>query len=317
MRRALLPVVLAASVSLSMAGCSKSAVPAQVSQPAPVTQPSAGEVATSPTPQNPGTPSDPAAPGAPADQSATAPGQTPPAGGQTAGQNPPVKVDPKPLIKWYPPSIGMPLKSDDPAAAGKKVVALTFDDGPSDTGTTASILDTLAKENVKAMFFITGYGAKHIDLVKREFAEGHILAPHTETHPDLTTLTTQQVRDEITPVYQLITQVTGQKPAWFRPPFGSYNKSVLNLLTDEYNMQVLNWSDGSLDWDGTKDGYKDPQKVIDETMKQIHPGAVVLMHDTLKHTAEALPGLIHALRDAGYEFVQPSLPATINADRLK
>lgn len=310
MKRAILPVVLAASVSLT--ACSKAAAPT----PVPVEPPSMPPVVSAPqTPaeqngtgtntdapaptQNPG-----AKPEKPQKEPPTsAPVPLPPAGGNASGTDPIQHVDPTPVIKWYPRGIGLPLTSDDPAAQGKKVVLLTFDDGPSDTGSTAQILDTLAAENVKAMFFITGYGARNRDLVERIHKEGHVLGPHTQTHADLSQLSPAGVREELDPVVKVIEEVSGQKPKWLRPPYGAYNQSVIDIAKNDYGMEVLTWTDGSLDWEGTKNGYKDPKLVIKETMDQLHPGAVVLMHDTLKHTAEALPELIKAIRAEGYEFV--------------
>ncbi|MDF2627767.1 MAG: polysaccharide deacetylase [Symbiobacteriaceae bacterium] len=305
-----MPVVLAASISLT--ACSRAAAP----NPAPVEVPTTPPAITAPqTPTTPGVkgpitevPGQSQNTGAKPDKPqqdppTNAPVTPPPAGGSTGGTQPIGHVDPKPIIKWHPRGIGLPLTSDDPAAQGKKVVVLTFDDGPTDTGSTVSILETLAAENVKAMFFITGYGAKHMDLVKRIHREGHVLGPHTVTHANLRELSPAGVREELDPVVKVIEEVSGQKPKWLRPPYGAYNQSVIDIAKNDYGMEVLTWTDGSLDWEGTKGGYKDPNLVIKDTMGQLHPGAVVLMHDTLKHTAEALPELIKKIKAEGYEFV--------------
>lgn len=236
---------------------------------------------------------------------APAPEPTPPKPPEPPAPPVPVVQQPaEPAIHWYAPDIGFPLVSDDPAAKGKKVVLLTFDDGPTDKGYTASILDTLKQENIKAIFFITGYGAKHMDLVERIHREGHVLGIHTMTHPNMRMLSKEKQREEIAPLYELIKQVTGEYPKYFRPPFGAYNPSLLELLRDEFKMELLNWSNGSLDWEGVDgNGYKDPQRVVADVMSQLHPGAVVLFHDTLRQTAEALPDLISKIRAEGYEFV--------------
>ena len=91
--------------------------------------------------------------------------------------------------------------------------------------------------------------------------------------------------------------MAGSKPKYFRPPYGAYNKDVLSVV-GEYGMEVVNWTNGSLDWE-----YSDPEKVTGEVMKQLHRGAVILMHDTKAHTAEALPNIIRKIRAEGYEFV--------------
>ncbi|HYF93908.1 MAG TPA: polysaccharide deacetylase family protein [Symbiobacteriaceae bacterium] len=289
-------------VSVSLTACSKAAVPTPPAPdpvppvpisdaPAPDPDPKGKNITEQPQPPAP----------APATPSATAPTPPAPAGGSQA--SPPTQVAPKPAIKWYPRGIGLPLTSDDPAAKAKKVALLTFDDGPSDTGSTVSILETLARENVKAMFFITGYGAKHRDLVERIHREGHVLGPHTQTHANLAQLSVAGIKEELGPVVKVIEEVTGQKPKWLRPPFGAYNESVIKVAKQEYGMDILNWTDGSLDWEVNQEGYKDPKVVVKDTMEQLYPGAVVLMHDTLRHTAEALPEIIHLMKAEGYEFV--------------
>ncbi|HWI51887.1 MAG TPA: polysaccharide deacetylase family protein [Symbiobacteriaceae bacterium] len=299
MKRALLPVIVAASLSLT--ACAK-APPTQVAETPVPTPPAVSDVLTPERPAGQNSPDQPAEPDPTQTTPATdAPAHLPPAGGNAT--NPTGHVEPKPAIKWYPKGIGLPLTSDDPAAQGKKVVMLTFDDGPSDTGSTASILDTLARENVKATFFITGYGAKHRDLVERIHREGHELGPHTVTHANLSELSPKGIHEELDPVVQVIKEVTGENPKWLRPPFGAYNQTVIDIAKNDYGMGILNWTDGSLDWDGVKNGYKDPNIVIKDTMEQLYPGAVVLMHDTLKHTAEALPEIIKQMKSQGYEFV--------------
>lgn len=272
MRRALVPALLLLTLILTACG----------TKPAPT----GSDTNVSTPPASTDTPANP-----PGDSSSQPPQETPPP--------PPPE---QPAIKWYAPSIGMPLKSDDPAAQGKKVIALTFDDGPSNTGTTARILDILAEQNVKATFFITGYGAKNMDLVERIYKEGHALGPHTMTHPNLAELSPAEQREEIEPLVKLIEGVTGKAPHYLRPPFGSYDDNLEALMKD-MNMEIMNWSLGSLDWDGTKDGYKDPNLVVKDVLDNAHPGAVVLMHDTLRHTAEALPEILKGLKAEGYEFV--------------
>ncbi|HYG59895.1 MAG TPA: polysaccharide deacetylase family protein, partial [Symbiobacteriaceae bacterium] len=175
MARAIVPVLVAAALMLT--ACSKANAPtAPGSDPTPAT----------PVVQTPATPSQ----GGSDPQDSETRGQDAPSGKAPVGSGtapvPPVKVEPQ--IKWYSRGIGLPLTSDDPAAQGKKVVVLTFDDGPSDSGSTASVLDSLKAHNVKAMFFITGYGARNRDLVERIHKEGHVLGPHSMTHANLSRL---------------------------------------------------------------------------------------------------------------------------------
>jgi delta-lactam-biosynthetic de-N-acetylase len=230
--------------------------------------------------------------------------QTPaPVSTQPLPEPPKPTVDPVQAMGWYEPDIGYPMQSDDPKAAGLKVVMLTFDDGPTKT-ITPQILDVLKKEKIRAIFFVTGYSVEaNPDMLKRIAAEGHIIGVHTMTHPDLTKMSEDEQRKEIEPLIKTIVDLTGKRPTYFRPPFGSYNKDLL-ALSKELGLTVTTWSNGSLDWDGLDtNGYKDPQKVIDSVMEQLGPGSNILMHDIHQHTADALPKLIQTLRGKGYQFV--------------
>lgn len=304
MTRAYVSVILSATLFLT--ACSAAAPnlgkPAIQPQSPP---PTASTPEPSPAPSQAQTPpqSQPAtqAP-TPGTGSATAPVPNAPRG-DGYGQTAPTPVQAQPAIKWYSRGIGLPLTTDDPAGKEKKVVVLTFDDGPSDSGSTAKVLDTLAEHNVKAMFFITGYGARNRDLVERIHREGHVLGPHSMTHANLSRLPVEKMREEIEPLNKLIEEIAGYKPKYLRPPFGAYNQTLIDLSSKEYGMEVLNWTNGSRDWEGVKDGYKDPKLVVDDVMQQLHRGAVVLLHDTLRHTAEALPEIITKIKAEGYEFI--------------
>ncbi len=276
-----------------------------------------GGAASGPTPAGSAPPAaDPADPGArdtgsetegPGGQAGTAdpgdPGGAP--GGEGAadpagGEGGPAPEPEEPAVTWKPAGIGYPLVPSDPAV-DRKVAMLTFDDGPSIY--TPEVLDRLEEAGVKAVFFITGYGAaEHPDLVRRIHEKGHVLGIHTMTHPDMTQLSREEQIAEIQPLIDLITEVTGQPPRYFRPPFGAYNDELLATL-EELGLELINWSAGSLDWEGVVDGYKDPHRVVADVLDQLHPGAVILAHDTLRHTAEAVPLIIEALRAEGYEFV--------------
>lgn len=214
---------------------------------------------------------------------------------QTA-QEPPKAAEPPPSGPVYYVTDIFTVATKDESAKGKKVVMLTFDDGPSKEAT-ADILDILKEHNVKALFLVTGYGAKNEDLVKRIVAEGHTIGTHTETHANLTKLSREQARKEIVSVNETVERLTGVKPKYFRPPFGAYNQMVEGLLS-ELRMTWFNWSVGSLDWETS-----DPDQVVRNVVDHIHPGGNVLLHDTHKHTARALPRILNELKQRGYEFV--------------
>lgn len=266
-KKQLLPLLLLAAL---LAACGAKPEPPQPSAQTPVT--------TNPEPPKTTEPTKPAEPPKP-------------------------QIDPVQAMGWYESDIGYPMISDDPKAADVKVAMLTFDDGPT-SDVTPQILDVLKQEKIRAIFFVTGYSIdKAPEILKRIAAEGHIIGVHTMTHPDLSTLSQEEQRKEIEPLMTKVKELTGVTPTYIRPPFGMYNKDLL-ALCKELGLTVTTWSNGSLDWDGLdSNGHKDPQKVVDSVLEQLTPGSNILMHDTHQHTADALPMLIKALRDKGYQFV--------------
>ncbi|HWI63146.1 MAG TPA: polysaccharide deacetylase family protein [Symbiobacteriaceae bacterium] len=219
---------------------------------------------------------------------------------------------PAPQVKWLVSGHWGPVYTEDAAGKEQKAAVLTFDDGPSEEYTPL-VLDALKAEGVKAIFFVNGHAGQHPDLIRRIVAEGHILANHTLNHENLTTLSAAEQRSQIAGVNEVLQQITGQKPYWFRAPFGAFDDDTLAIL-DELGMQLLNWSHGSGDWMEVRDGYKDPGLLTSDVLAEqprnanmtaLHAGSVILFHDTLRHTAEALPGIIQGLKAKGYTFVLP------------
>jgi delta-lactam-biosynthetic de-N-acetylase len=267
-------------------------------QPVGTTQPGTGESGTAQPGSSTGAGQQPSGTTQPGTgESGTA---QPSAGAQPA-QSGTISSNPIRAARWYPRDIGYPLTTDDEQAKGAKVVMLTFDDGPT-KDVTPKILDILKENDVPAVFFVTGYGAKNEDVLKRIHAEGHVIGTHTMNHDNLREMTEEQARREIVGVNQMVERILGFKPRLFRPPFGAYNDTVLKILREEH-MEIVNWSDGSKDWEGVVNGRKDPARIVQDVMDQLHPGAIILFHDTHMHTAEALPEIIKQLRTKGYEFV--------------
>lgn len=205
--------------------------------------------------------------------------------------------------------IGGPVVAVNEEDRGRRFVMLTYDDGPK-PGTTDKVLDALKEAGVKALFFVTGYGAEHEDLLKRIHDEGHTIGTHTVSHKNLTTLSKEEQRAEIVPVNEVVERVTGQKVKYFRPPHGAYNEDTLALM-DELGLQLVNWTHGSRDWEPNVT-HEDPAMVTAKVLAEepaepgdtaLWPGAVVLLHDTLPWTAAATPQFVAGLQELGYEFV--------------
>ncbi|WP_114378636.1 polysaccharide deacetylase family protein [Paenibacillus prosopidis] len=184
-----------------------------------------------------------------------------------------------------------------------KVVLLTFDDGPKDEAILTSMLDTLDKHSAKAIFFVNGYRVKqNPKLLTLIHERGQTIGNHSWDHINLKKETKAVVEQQIGSLQTEIETLTGQKPLFFRPPFGSGGEAVKEIAKN-HGMLYMTWSNGSLDWDqSTKDK---PDEVIRNVMEQLHPGANILMHE-LKWTAESLDELLTKLEDKGYSFIDPA-----------
>ncbi len=182
---------------------------------------------------------------------------------------------------------------------GKKVIALTFDDGPW-TGSTDQVLDILKKNNIKGTFFIVGQMLKeHPDLGVRIVREGHVIANHTWTHR-YHFMNPQVAAYEVESTSDLIYQTTGVKTTLFRPPGGMMNNGVAAYAKNQ-KYTIVMWSADSVD-------YSRPpiSRLIRNVTRESKPGGIVLMHDgggNRSHTVQALPQIIDYFKKQGYSFV--------------
>ncbi|CAM4311599.1 delta-lactam-biosynthetic de-N-acetylase [Paenibacillus macerans] len=182
----------------------------------------------------------------------------------------------------------------------RKDLFLTFDNG-YENGYTAPILDTLKAKKVPAVFFVTGHYVKdQPELLKRMVAEGHLIGNHSWSHPDMTTISDERIRDELERVKQETAKVTGrQEMKYLRPPRGIFSDRTLRV-TKELGYTNVFWSVAYKDWDvkaqrGADYAYR-------QVVSQLHPGAVILLHSVSKDNAAALGSIIDEARRQGYEF---------------
>ena len=182
-----------------------------------------------------------------------------------------------------------------------KVVYLTFDNG-YENGYTAKVLDVLKKEEVPATFFVTGHYLESApDLAKRMVKEGHIIGNHSYTHPDLTKMSEDKIIQELEKVQVKTQELTGQAHMqYIRPPRGVLSERTLAIAEKAGYIHVL-WSLAYKDW--LVDEQKGKEYAYNSIMKQIHPGAVLLLHTVSKDNAEALEKVIKDLKKAGYRFL--------------
>ncbi|MFF5476017.1 polysaccharide deacetylase family protein [Streptomyces sp. NPDC012935] len=183
-----------------------------------------------------------------------------------------------------------------------RTMVLTFDDGP-DPRYTPHILDTLREYDVRAMFFVCGeMVAANGDLVARMADEGHVVGNHTWSHPLLTGLGRRRIREEMERTSDVIEETYGERPAWFRAPYGAWNRTAFRLGA-ELGMEPLAWTVDTLDW--TAPGTR---TIVDRVENGAAPGVVVLSHDAggdRSQSVRALRAYLPQLLDSGYYLTVP------------
>ncbi|WP_051286919.1 polysaccharide deacetylase family protein [Paenibacillus taiwanensis] len=188
---------------------------------------------------------------------------------------------------------------------GCRYVCLTLDDGP-DPQYTPIILDILKEYGAKVTFFSLGRNAvNYPELVQRAYEEGHEIANHTYSHPELPTITIEQVQAEIRQTEELLSSITGQHTALFRPPYGKYNDEVLNAV-EEMGYTVILWSDPleMMDWE-----LPGSDVLVKTALDHVENGSIMLLHDAggeRGQTVEAIRQLLPLLMARGYQFVTVS-----------
>ena len=177
---------------------------------------------------------------------------------------------------------------------GRKLIALTFDDGPHATNT-PRLLDFLKAQDVRVTFFVLGGSAElYPDIVRRAAQEGHQVASHTYSHKDLTKLGAQRLADEIEDTAVLLESLTGARPTTMRPPYGAQNAAVQAAA----GTPLILWSLDPKDW-----STRDADKSYSRIMEQTRDGEIILLHDIHPQTIDAAIRVIPALKAQGYTFV--------------
>lgn len=213
--------------------------------------------------------------------------------------------EPEVIAKQYHMNKNYIIVPDNPETTDKKVVLLTFDDGPKDREMIESLLDVLDKHQAKAIFFVNGYRVKaNPDLLKLIAEREQVIGNHSWDHINLKEESAESIYKQIIDVQEIVEELTGERPQFFRPPHGASNENVRKTANDE-GMLFMTWSNGSLDWDmGKIPEDQRPAAIIDNVMEQLHAGSNILMHE-LPWTVAALDDLLTALTEKGYSFVDP------------
>ena len=180
----------------------------------------------------------------------------------------------------------------------EKQIAISFDAawGNDDT---EHLIEILKEHDVPATFFVVGaWVDKYPESVKQLSDAGHQVQNHSNTHPYMTQLSKEQMCGEINTCNNKIEEITGARPTLFRPPYGDYDNAVVEAVAS-LDMYAIQWSVDSLDWKDTATA----DSIYSRVTSKVQPGSIVLFHNDADHTPEALPNILKALKEQGYEFV--------------
>lgn len=176
----------------------------------------------------------------------------------------------------------------------KKLLALTFDDGPS-VSTTKKLLDGLRERDAKVTFFVVGNRVKqHPEIVKKAYDDGHSIGSHTYSHKNLKNLTDKELKREIDRANNEIEEAIGKTTTIVRPPYGEYDKRVINTS----GMTFILWSVDPQDWK-----YRDADIVYKHIIDNAKDGSIILLHDLYGTSVDAALMAIDTLLEEGYAFV--------------
>lgn len=182
----------------------------------------------------------------------------------------------------------------------KKYIALSFDDGPNET-TTGEVLIKLLKHDIVATFFVIGdlINEDTAKMMKNAVSIGCEIENHSKTHSDMSTLTREQIKEEIAYTSEKIENIVGRKPEYFRPPYISVDEQMF----EEISLTMVAGY-GCEDWVEEVSAKERAKRIVE----QIKPGGIILMHDMEGNhlTVEALELLVPELQKRGYEFVTVS-----------
>ena len=183
----------------------------------------------------------------------------------------------------------------------EKILYLTFDAG-YENGNTPAILEALKKHQAPAVFFAVGNFIKdNPDLIKRMITEGHIVGNHTMTHPDMSQISSMEsFQKELEGVEELYTSVTGEPMTkFYRPPRGVYSTENLSMAK-ELGYSTFFWSLAYVDW--IQEQQPSKEEAFQKLIPRIHPGAIVLLHNTSSTNAAILDELLTRWKEMGYQF---------------
>ncbi|QXJ20105.1 polysaccharide deacetylase family protein [Actinomadura graeca] len=217
-------------------------------------------------------------------------------------QDPPTPASAASVDSWQPP--GSQVDVVWTVDTARRLIALTFDDGPMERWTPQA-LDALDAEGVPATFFVVGSRlARNADLVRGRL-DRHEVGNHTWQHDDLSRMSHRSAYRSIHRTHEAIRQVTGREPRLLRPPWGRLGGTTLHVAA-EHGYDIALWS---LLVQDRRFG-DEPSELVDTVVANARPGTILLAHDvgapSRKVAVQQLPAMIRGLRARGFEFVTVS-----------
>ncbi len=218
---------------------------------------------------------------------------------EESAEQPEEAVSAEPLYRLNPANAAVEPIAD----ANAQAVLMTIDDAPDKRS--VAMAETLNELGVPAIFFVNGHFLdtdEEKENLKKIHDMGFAIGNHTYSHSNLKTIPEEQQREEILSLSNLVEEITGERPEFFRAPFG-INTDFTKALVEEEDMVLMNWTYG-YDWEKQ---YMDATALADIMVNTelLRDGANLLMHDR-EWTAEALPAIVQGLSDKGYDFIDPN-----------
>jgi peptidoglycan/xylan/chitin deacetylase (PgdA/CDA1 family) len=196
----------------------------------------------------------------------------------------------------------------------KRIIALTFDDGPHEK-CTEEILEILKQNEIHATFFVIGRNLQaHPEIVKEAYKNGNVIGNHSFSHSRFTTLSEKEIVDELLKTNELIYNTIGVYPLLFRYPYGGCSDKSREVV-DSLGFTTIAWCDATNDYDADK---TTSEKIAEDIIKLAKPGAIIILHDgggDREKTVQALPIIIKALKEKGYRFL--TLPELLKVEAYR
>lgn len=182
----------------------------------------------------------------------------------------------------------------------EKKIAITFDASWGNQNT-KEITDLLKKYNAHSTFFLVGdFIDKYPDDVQIILDSGNEIGGHSQTHPDMTKISEEEILSELSVVKEKITKLSGQESILFRAPYGAYNNLLIEKC-EELNLHCVQWDVDSIDWQNP-----DVDTICNRVLSKVQNGSIILFHNNSENVVASLEVLLPKLAEQGYTMVKVS-----------